>query len=97
MLGNVYEESRGVMKIFVEAVVKDAIIYVTHCDRKMVTAMDVIYALKHHYRTLYGFTRPYSYSRKTDPKPLTAGPSGENPQSDPKPQPKPKPKPKPKK
>ena len=82
MLGNVYEESRGVMKIFVEAVVKDAIIYATHCDQKMVTAMDVIYTLNCHGRTLYGFTHPYSYSRKTDPKPSTGNPSGEDPQSD---------------
>ena len=95
MSGNVYEESRGVMKIFMEAVVKDAIIYVTHCDRKTVTTMDVIYALKHHGHTLFGFTCPYSYSRKLDLKPSAKDPSGEDPQSDPKPQPKPKPKPKP--
>ena len=56
MSGNVYEESRGVMKIFVEAVVKDAIIYATHCDWKTVMAMDIIYALKCHDRMLYGFT-----------------------------------------
>ena len=80
------------MKIFVEAVVKDTIIYATHCDRKTLTAMDVIYALKHHGRTFYGFTRPYSYSRKTDPKPSSGGSTGEDPQSDPKPKPKPKPK-----
>ena len=79
MLGNVYEESRGVMKIFVERVVKDAIIYATHCDRKTMTAMDIIYALKCHGHTLYGFTHPYSYSRKIDLKPSTGGSSGENP------------------
>ena len=42
------QENCGVMKIFVEAVVKDAIIYATHCNRKTVTAMDVIYTLKCH-------------------------------------------------
>ena len=42
MSGNVYEESQGVMKIFMEAVVKDAIIYAMHCDRKTVKAMDLI-------------------------------------------------------
>ena len=88
MSGNVYEESRGVMKIFVEAMVKDAIIYATHCDRKTVTAMDVIYALKHHGHMLYGFTCPYSYSRKLDPKPSSKNPGS----GDPRPKPKLKPK-----
>ena len=88
MSGNDYEESRGVMKIFVEAVVKDAIVYAMHCDRKTVMAMDIIYALKHHGRTLYCLTHPYSYSRKLDLKL-----SSENPGSgDPKPKPKLKPK-----
>ena len=54
------------MKIFTEAVVKDAIIYLTHCNRKTVTTMYVIYALKCHRHTLHGFTCPYSYSRKID-------------------------------
>ena len=66
MSGNVFEESRGVLKIFLEHVIKDAIIYTTYCNRKTVTAMDVVYALKCHGRTLYGFTRPYSFSRKVD-------------------------------
>ena len=66
MSRNVFEESRGVLKVFLEHVIKDAIIYTTYCHRKTVTAMDVIYALKRHGRTLYGFTRPYSFSRKVD-------------------------------
>ena len=66
---NIYEESCGVMKIFVEVVVKDAIIYETHYNRKTVTAMDVIYALKCLRRMLYGFTCPYFYSRKLELKP----------------------------
>ena len=56
--GNVFEESRGVLSVFLEHIIKDAIIYTTYCHRKTVTAMDVIYALKCHGRTLYGFTRP---------------------------------------
>ena len=66
MLGNVFEESRGVLKIFLEHVIKDAIIYATYCHRKTITAMDVIFALKRHGRLLYRFTRPYSFSRKVD-------------------------------
>ena len=66
MSGNVFEKSRGVLKVFLEHVIKDAIIYTTYCNRKTITAMDVIYALKHHGQTIYGFTRPYSFSRKVD-------------------------------
>ena len=66
MSGDVFEESRGVLKIFLKHVSKDAIIYTTYCNRKTVMAMDVVYALKRHGRTLYGFTRPYSFSRKVD-------------------------------
>ena len=66
MSGNIFEESRGVLKIFLEHVIKDAIIYVTYCHGKTITAMDVIFALQRHGRSLYGFTRPYSFSRKVD-------------------------------
>ena len=66
MSGNVFEESCGVLKIFLKHVIQDAIMYTTYCNRKTVMAMDVVYALKRHDRTLYGFTRPYSFSRKVD-------------------------------
>ncbi|KAM8773510.1 histone H4-like [Acanthopagrus schlegelii] len=42
--GLIYEETRGVLKVFLENVIRDA-----------VTAMDVVYALKRQGRTLYGF------------------------------------------
>ncbi|NXV67062.1 H4 protein, partial [Molothrus ater] len=45
--GLIYEETRGVLKVFLENVIRDA--------RKTVTAMDVVYALKRQGRTLYGF------------------------------------------
>ena len=67
MSGNVFEESRGVLKIFLEEVIRDAIVYTNYCRRKTVTMMDVIFALKRHGRNLYGFTRPFSYSQKVDP------------------------------
>jgi histone H4 len=53
--GHIYEETRGVLKIFLESVIKDAIAYTEHARRKTVTAMDVVYALKRQGRTLYGF------------------------------------------
>ncbi|KAM4579109.1 LOW QUALITY PROTEIN: uncharacterized protein V3H82_008379 [Fundulus diaphanus] len=46
--GLIYEETRSVLKVFLENVIRDA-------KRKTVTAMDVVYALKRQGRTLYGF------------------------------------------
>uniref|UniRef100_A0A6Q2YRU8 Histone H4 n=1 Tax=Esox lucius TaxID=8010 RepID=A0A6Q2YRU8_ESOLU len=43
--GLIYEDTRGVLKVFLENVIRDA----------TVTAMDVVYALKRQGRTLYGF------------------------------------------
>ena len=51
----VREETRGVLKVFLETVVRDAVTYTEHARRKTVTAMDVVYALKHQGRTLYSF------------------------------------------
>ncbi|KAI3880624.1 hypothetical protein MKX03_037496 [Papaver bracteatum] len=53
--GLIYEETRGVLKIFLENVIRDAVTYTEHARRKTVTAMDVVYALKIQGRTLYGF------------------------------------------
>eukprot|EP00122_Pirum_gemmata_P020861 Pgem_evm1s19471 len=46
--GLIYEETRKVLKIFLENIIE-------HAKRKTVTAMDVVYALKRQGRTLYGF------------------------------------------
>lgn len=51
----VYEETRGLVKLFLEKVIHDAVTYTEHARRKTVTAMDVVYALKRQGRTLYGF------------------------------------------
>ncbi|RZC44230.1 hypothetical protein C5167_037168 [Papaver somniferum] len=51
--GLIYEETRGVLKIFLENVIRDAVTYTEHARRKTVTAMDVVYALKRQGRTLY--------------------------------------------
>ena len=51
----IYEESRNVLKNFLEAVIKDSVTYCEHAKRKTVTALDVVYALKRQGKTLYGF------------------------------------------
>ena len=53
--GLIYEEIRGVLKTFMESVIRDSVTYTEHARRKTVTAMDVVYALKRQGRTLYGF------------------------------------------
>merc|ERR1719198_5385 len=53
--GLIYEETRGVLKSFLENVLRDSITYTEHSKRKTVTALDVVYALKRQGRTLYGF------------------------------------------
>ena len=45
--GLIYKETRGVLKLFVENVICDAVTYIN--------AMDVVFALKRQGRTLYGF------------------------------------------
>ena len=44
--GLIYEETRGVLKVFLENVIRDAVTYTEHARRKTVTALDVVYALK---------------------------------------------------
>ncbi|KPP75443.1 hypothetical protein Z043_105312, partial [Scleropages formosus] len=54
--GLIYEETRGVLKVFLENVIRDAVTYTEHAKRKTVTAMDVVYALKRQGRTLSAIT-----------------------------------------
>ena len=51
--GLIYEETRGVLKVFLENVIRDAVTYTEHARRKTVTALDVVHALKRQGRTLY--------------------------------------------
>jgi histone H4 len=53
----IYEETDGVLKVFLENVIRDAVTYTEHAKRKTVTAMDLVtfYTLKRQRRTLYGF------------------------------------------
>ncbi|KAG2501951.1 hypothetical protein HYH03_000449 [Edaphochlamys debaryana] len=50
--GLIYEETRTVLKTFLENVIRDSVTYTEHARRKTVTAMDVVYALKRQGRTL---------------------------------------------
>ncbi|XP_020917667.1 histone H2B [Exaiptasia diaphana] len=68
--GLIYEETRGVLKVFLENVIRDAVTYTEHAKRKTVTAMDVVYALKRQGRTLYAI------NKKMPPKPA-GGKKGE--------------------
>ena len=51
----IYDDTRAVLKGFLESVVRDSVTYTEHARRKTVTALDVVYALKRQGRTLYGF------------------------------------------
>ncbi|CAB9524764.1 Histone H4 [Seminavis robusta] len=53
--GLIYEETRGVLKYFLERVIRDSIVYMEHAQRRTLAAKDVLYALKHQGKTLYGF------------------------------------------
>ena len=44
--GRIYKETRGVLKVFLENVIRDAVTYTEHGKRKTVTSMDIVYALK---------------------------------------------------
>mmetsp|Transcript_32573 Transcript_32573/g.68383 ORF Transcript_32573/g.68383 Transcript_32573/m.68383 type:complete len:116 (+) Transcript_32573:494-841(+) len=54
--GLIYEETRGVLRNFLEKTIGDAVIYTEHANRKTVTAMDVVHALKRSGRPIYGFS-----------------------------------------
>lgn len=51
----IYDESRTVLKAFLENIIRDAVTYTEHARRKTVTSLDVVYALKRQGRSLYGF------------------------------------------
>ena len=51
--GLIYEETRGVLKVFLENVIRDAVTYTEHARRKTVSVHDVLAALKRQNRTMY--------------------------------------------
>jgi histone H4 len=52
---SVYDETRGVLMIYLESIIKDLVI-ISEFDRRVtISAMDVVYALKRRGRTIYGY------------------------------------------
>ena len=51
--GLVYEETRGVLKVFLEQVIRDAVTYTEHAHRKTVTAMEVPHCGRVKIRTVW--------------------------------------------
>lgn len=51
--GLMYEETRGVLNVFLENVIRDTIVYTEHARRKTVSVQDVLYALKRRGSPLY--------------------------------------------
>lgn len=51
----IYDESRDALKSFLVEIIQSAVTYTTHARRATVSNLDVVYALKRHGRTLYGF------------------------------------------
>jgi histone H4 len=49
--GFVYENTRGVLRLFLENLIKDTVIYTEGAERKTVTAFDVVRAMKRQGRT----------------------------------------------
>ncbi|UPK97457.1 hypothetical protein LCI18_008392 [Fusarium solani-melongenae] len=52
---DIYDESRKVLKIFLENVIRDCVIYVEYRNAKTVTINDVIHSLRRIGRPIYGF------------------------------------------
>lgn len=86
--GLMYEEARGVLKVFLENILRDAVTFTEHARRKTVNAMDVVVALRRQGRTLYGFggevahvgTRRGTTTGRKPPSPNEAGTSRWNSQ-----------------
>lgn len=70
----IYEETRGVLKSFLEGVIRDAVTYTEHAKRKTVTSLDVVYALKRQ-----GRESPLHSSRFSRSYPFTDAPSQQAP------------------
>lgn len=49
----IYGESRGVLKVFLEHIIRDSITMAIHSRRNTVMLKDVLYTLKNQKRTLY--------------------------------------------
>jgi len=52
---DIYPEMRWLLKSFLEDTIEKAVAYTDHARRKTVTVDDVVHALKHKGKTLYGY------------------------------------------
>ena len=78
--GLIYEETRGILKVFLEHVIRDSVTYTEHARRKTVQTVDVLRSLHRRGRTLYGFgvTTLYEFDMGRRSKHKSAiGPDGE--------------------
>ena len=50
---SIYPDVRGVIKWWLEDVLRDVAMIVDHADRKIVTTVDVVFALRRRGRTVY--------------------------------------------
>jgi len=55
--GDIYDETRFILKIFLERTIRDAVTYTEHARRKTVTSTDVVFSLKRQGKSLYGFDK----------------------------------------
>ncbi|KAI5276004.1 hypothetical protein E4T47_01032 [Aureobasidium subglaciale] len=49
----IYDETRSVLKCFLRQVIRDAVAYTEHAQRKTVTSLDIVHALKRQGRESY--------------------------------------------
>ncbi|KAF8543608.1 histone-fold-containing protein [Trichophaea hybrida] len=54
----VYEEMRAAMKAYLNKILRDCVCYLEHANRKTITTVDVVFALKRSGRPIYGFDDP---------------------------------------
>jgi len=53
--GLIYDETRTILRQFLDTVLRDTITYCEHSKRKTVRPLDVVFALKRQGRSLYGY------------------------------------------
>ncbi|KZF19334.1 histone-fold-containing protein [Xylona heveae TC161] len=51
----IYDETRAALKKYLKDILKDCAIFLEHANRKTITVLDVIFALKRQGRPIYGF------------------------------------------
>ncbi|KAK1659770.1 histone 4 [Colletotrichum godetiae] len=52
---DVYNEARAAMMLFLENIIRSAVMYCDHANRRTITSLDIVHALKLHKRVLYGY------------------------------------------